>query len=213
MTTTDWLRIASTQFTGFGAKTAMYRGNGARKLAVVVPGGGYTCDMPLLYYLTNHAADAGYDVVNVAYDEDTAHPIDKVALANDLATLLREGLASGGYDEVIVVCKSLGCRIFSTLLSTEPAVAAGVQKVVLITADYSDATITAIPSTFPHVLHIVGSLDKTKPPRRGLDKGATLQVLNLTKSDHGLDVPGDTYGSIENVKSVVKAFSTFVGIQ
>lgn len=38
-----------------------------KKIAVLFPGIGYTCDKPLLYYSAKLAAEAGYEVVRVPY--------------------------------------------------------------------------------------------------------------------------------------------------
>ena len=44
-----------------------YKGEGIRKIAVLFPGIGYTCDKPLLYYSAKLAAERGYEVVRVPY--------------------------------------------------------------------------------------------------------------------------------------------------
>lgn len=41
----------------------------SKKLAVILPGTGYTKDKPLLYYATTIAMKKGYDIVSVDYDK------------------------------------------------------------------------------------------------------------------------------------------------
>lgn len=42
-------------------------GSEYKKIAVLFPGIGYTCDKPLLYYAAQIAAEQGYEIVKVNY--------------------------------------------------------------------------------------------------------------------------------------------------
>ena len=91
------------------------------KVAVILPGVGYTCERPLLYYCAKIVKAMGYEVIKIQYP---SMPIKK-----DLATMKEDcqiGLEHLNrvldpemirqYDEILFVSKSIG-----TLIGTEYA--------------------------------------------------------------------------------------------
>ena len=86
-----------------------------RKIAVLFPGIGYTCDKPLLYYGAKLAAEKGYEVVRVPYGNfppGGKGDAEKMYLCFVSAREQSEDILSGvdwaAYDEVVFFSKSVG---------------------------------------------------------------------------------------------------------
>src|SRR3954454_14864811 len=76
-----------------------------RGLLIILPGRGYTCDFPVLHYLSIAAADLGCDVLNVWYSFQIASiPNDQVTmqqLAAEVEQAIGEVLKRG-YKHVVI---------------------------------------------------------------------------------------------------------------
>ncbi len=95
-------------------------------LAIMLPGLGYTCDMPLFYFIVSHLLDQGTEVLQVAYDyahNPTYHGMvaaeRQAWLIADATAACRAGLARRPYRRITLVGKSLGTRAMAHLLNTE----------------------------------------------------------------------------------------------
>ncbi len=102
------------------------QGRDTTHLAIVLPGLGYTCDMPLLYYTVSLLLDCGADVLQVeyAYGQEAAYrslPADERThrLIADAGSACRAALGQRGYRRATLVGKSLGTRAMPHLLADE----------------------------------------------------------------------------------------------
>ena len=91
-----------------------------KKIAVLFPGIGYTCDRPLLYYTGKLAAGMGYEIVRVSYgnfpsgakgNREKMQRCFEIAL-EQTRELLREA-DWAAYDEILFVSKSIGTAVAS----------------------------------------------------------------------------------------------------
>ncbi len=97
-----------------------------KKLVVLFPGIGYTCDKPLLYYADDLAANAGYERIKVSYvlpgDKKIRGNLEKMEEAfRILYARAEECLADvdwSEYEEVVFVSKSIGTVIASAYAKT-----------------------------------------------------------------------------------------------
>ncbi len=96
-------------------------------LALVLPGFGYSCDMPLLYFTVSHLLDRGADVLQVEYDygrQPDYRALDANArlrwLRADVAAAWQAAVAQRPYRRFTAVGKSLGTRALPELLAAEP---------------------------------------------------------------------------------------------
>ncbi len=87
----------------------------ADKLAVIIPGIGYTKDRPLLYYSAKYLKSLGYEIVHIAFSDmpkDIMHDDEGKLLAVKLACAqTAEQLSKVSFDsysDVVFVGKSLG---------------------------------------------------------------------------------------------------------
>lgn len=91
------------------------------KLLVMLPGRGYTCKHPVLYYLGRVALPLGYDVLSVEYGFQAANAeLDSSNIAflqEDAEAALRPALQRG-YRHVCIAGKSLGTPLAGELART-----------------------------------------------------------------------------------------------
>ncbi|MGB3307678.1 MAG: alpha/beta family hydrolase [Thermomicrobiales bacterium] len=86
----------------------------AHGLAILLPGLGYTCDMPFFYYTELQFLVGGFDVLRVDYDyrqpggQAWGKPEHERRLIDDVTAAVRMGVSQNAYDSVTVVGKSLG---------------------------------------------------------------------------------------------------------
>lgn len=97
----------------------------AKKLAVLFPGVGYTCDKPLLYYSEKMARAQGYEVIRISYGllpEGIKGNDDKkkeaLIFAVDQAGKQLQDIDLAKYSDVVFFSKSLG-TIVSTMLAAK----------------------------------------------------------------------------------------------
>ena len=86
-----------------------------RKIAVLFPGIGYTCDKPLLYYSAKLAAEKGYEVVRVPYGSfppgvkgDAEKMYRCFVSAREQAEDILRGVDWPAYGDVVFFSKSVG---------------------------------------------------------------------------------------------------------
>ena len=96
-------------------------------LAVLLPGFGYTLDMPLFFYAENLLLERGWDVLRVEYayhrlPESEVSPRSKMVerLYADTTAAWRAGLGQRSYERVALIGKSLGTLAMGHLLTAEP---------------------------------------------------------------------------------------------
>jgi hypothetical protein len=91
------------------------------KLLIMLPGRGYTCEHPVMYYLRRTAMTQGYDVLSVQYGFQAAHADfepDKIAYLPEEVQKAVQQTLPGGYRRVCVAGKSLGTPLAAGLIKT-----------------------------------------------------------------------------------------------
>ena len=111
----------------------------AEHLAVLLPGMGYTCDMPLFYYAENLLTERGADVLRVEYAYGRRADFGELSddeqlrwLLADATAAYRVGLGQRAYRDVTLVGKSLGTLAMGHLLTAEER-PAGTTRAVWLT--------------------------------------------------------------------------------
>jgi pimeloyl-ACP methyl ester carboxylesterase len=174
-----------------------------RGLVILLPGRGYTCDYPVLYYLRKAAVILNYDVLSVRYGfqvmpqgSGDAFPSDTLAAEVDQVV---EQVLQPGYARLIVVGKSLG-----TPLAVRYAAQA--ERLILLTPigtsvqDAGDKPILAVsgsadPSYQPEVVGLVGT---------------NVRWIVLDGLDHSLEMRGDWEASLDALHQVTQACVDFI---
>lgn len=86
-----------------------------KKIAVLFPGIGYTCDKPLLYYSAKLAAEAGFEVVRVPYGDfpsgvrgDESKKYQCFISAREQSEEILRNVDWEEYDDIVFFSKSVG---------------------------------------------------------------------------------------------------------
>lgn len=191
-------------------------------LAVVLPGAGYTCQMPLLYYPTRLLLGAGADVLWVEYAylgqaAFRALPDDEQErrFFADVEAALRTGGAQRSYARLTLVGKSLGTLAMGHLLGARAAGAAGgrADAVWLTPLLRNERLRRQIGEHRPPSCIVIGTADPHYDPAL-LDEvrvatGGAAVVVN--GADHSLEVAGDVRRSLQALERTVRAVQTLVG--
>jgi predicted alpha/beta-hydrolase family hydrolase len=188
-------------------------------LAVLLPGFGYTLDMPLFYYAQNLLLERGWDVLRVEYAYNT-HPEFQTLpemernqwLLADTMAAWRAGLGQQTYDRVVLIGKSLGTLAMGHLLTmADPPPNVGAVWLTPLLAEerlrqqisqYGGPSLFVIGTADPHFDPVV--LEKMQVATIG-------EAVVVRNADHGMDIPGDPIASVRAVERVVEALSRFLG--
>jgi pimeloyl-ACP methyl ester carboxylesterase len=192
--------------------------NAIDALAVLLPGFGYTLDMPLFYYAENLLLERGWDVLRVEYaynrlPEAEISPQSKMVerLYADAMAAWRAGLGQRQYERVALVGKSLGTLAMGHLLTVEnpPPATSAVWLTPMFTVDRLREQIALYggPSLF-----VIGTDDPHYDPEimRAMTLATNGETVVVEGADHGMDIPGDPVASVRAVERVVEALGRFL---
>jgi predicted alpha/beta-hydrolase family hydrolase len=187
-------------------------------LAVLLPGFGYTLDMPLFYYAENLLLEWGWDVLRVEYAYNTRPEFQKLPkperhswLLADTTAAWRAGLDQRTYERVVLIGKSLGTLAMGHLLTMAdpPPTVGAVWLTPLLTKERLRQQIQQYggPSLF-----VIGTADpEFEPVVLEQVQVATIgEVVVVKNADHGMDIPGDPIASVRAVERVVEALGRFL---
>ncbi len=186
-------------------------------LALVLPGFGYSCDMPLLYFTVNHLLDGGTDVLQVEYqynerqDYRTLEPHERQRwLQEDVSAAWQAALAQRKYQRFTVIGKSLGTRAMPTLISTEPLLKEACT--IWFTPMWQEASVAAWlrRSTQP-TLVVIGTADPlyTETLAEEIAANEHCTVTVLPDVDHSLEIPGKIIRSVQSLEHALIAVQGF----
>jgi predicted alpha/beta-hydrolase family hydrolase len=186
----------------------------SRKAALVLPGLGYTCQGPLLYYMTRMMVERGYDVLNVHYNYSEVKETDfeHIGLADGMAALeaLKE---QGEYEEVVIVGKSLGTMVMSLLLrhGKWPMIE-NTKKLIWLTPGWSEERFISemVSCTIPS-LQIIGTFDRHFSPewKNRVVANKNMKVSTIEGADHSLET-GKYETNIALLSKVMTQVSSFL---
>ena len=187
-------------------------------LAVLLPGFGYTLDMPLFYYAEKLLLDRGWDVLRVEYAynklpefQTLSEPEREQWLLADTTAAWRAGLGQRTYHRVVLIGKSLGTLAMGHLLimAVPPPNVGAVWMTPLLAEErlrqqisqYGGPSLFVIGTADPHFDPVV--LEKMQVATIG-------EAVVVRNADHGMDIPGDPIASVRAVERVVEALSRFL---
>jgi predicted alpha/beta-hydrolase family hydrolase len=187
-------------------------------LAVLLPGFGYTLDMPLFYYAENLLLERGWDVLRVEYAYNTRPEFQGLTkperdrwLLEDTTAAWRAGLGRRAYERVVLIGKSLGTLAMGHLLTTAgppPNVGAvwltptlAEERLRQQIRQYGGPSLFVIGTADPHFDPVV--LERMQVATIG-------EAVVVRNADHGMDIPGDPIASVRAVERVVEALGRFL---
>lgn len=184
-----------------------------RHVAIVLPGMGYTTDMPLLHYPARLLLQTGADllVVDYAYsrraDFAALPPSEREAwLFADVVAAYRAALAQRPYHEVTLLGKSLGTLAMARLLATE-AELVGARTVWLTPLLTDDRVWAQLRRAGRPSVVAIGTADPFYDEARIAEVRALsgTEVVVIDGADHSLELPGDALGSLAALERVLRA--------
>jgi predicted alpha/beta-hydrolase family hydrolase len=190
----------------------------AREIAIVLPGVGYTCHMPLLYYPSQVMLALGMDVLWVEYNyirrrdyRALSDAEQKQWLFADVAAACQAALAQRSYQQVTLVGKSLGTTAMSHLLATDAQFARS-RQVWLTPVLRNDEVRSQIHHSGPRALVAIGTADPFYDPAYLGDLQAAVrsEVVVVDGADHSLEIVGNVQQSLQVLERVTQAVQVFV---
>ena len=192
----------------------------ARRLAILLPGRGYSCAMPVLFYPARWFSSRGADVLTIEYGfsqpgqampalggEDLLH-----WLGADAAAALQAGLRAGDYTEVVLVGKSIGTLALSQLLSALPSGPAF--SFLWLTPLFKHPALReALLRTRPRSLFVQGTGDPHYDPHwfAEMRTACAAQALLIPDADHSLEFGGDFPAAFAALQNLLAELSAFTG--
>ena len=211
--------------TGYEGKpvpnTFMRQRDATSHAAIILPGLGYTAQMPLLFYTGNHLLARNADVLLVNYDYMTAfRTLDRATqhrwLVADAEAAYRSLSEQRAYDRVTIVGKSLGTMAMAHLFATQTFPAR--VDALWLTPVLSNPDVRAHIAAFDGPsLVVIGTADRFYDAdvlaQIGETPSRTFAIID--GADHGISFPNsdgtiDVLQSIHALETAMKAVTTFL---
>lgn len=197
--------------------TLLWQEKQARQVGIVLPGIGYTCQMPLLYYASQSMLALGMDVLWVEYNylrrpdyRMLSGAEQNERLFTDVTGACRIALAQRSYLGVTLIGKSMGTRAMAHLIAMEAGFADC--RDVWLTPVLRDSKVREQISRRRHALVVIGTADPYYDPGflAGLRANTRREVVAVEGADHSLEIQGDVGSSLIILDQVTRAIQEFV---
>ncbi len=184
-------------------------------LIVLLPGGNYGVDGPMLYYLSEMLQASGWDSLAVTYGYQTRMEELSVetipGLVGECIAAVQYIISERAYPRVALAGKSIGASIAAHICQVEPALEAA--RLVLLNPPLGHAFFdnTFVETTQPAFL-VTGTADRFYEAAaiESLRASRTFELCVIKEADHSMDVLGDIDASVEAVKRVVTGAVAFL---
>ena len=190
----------------------------ARHVAILLPGIGYTCDMPLLYYPARLLLARGMDVLRVEYDYQQRADF-KMATADeqgrrvvaDVTAACQAVLVQRDYEQITFAAKSLGTLALGPILTADArlAHAHAVWLTPLLRIDHLRAHMARWGG---HSLFVIGTSDPHYDAAylAEVQSATGGEAVVVDGADHSLEIAGDVLRSLEAMMQVMRAVQQFL---
>jgi pimeloyl-ACP methyl ester carboxylesterase len=187
-------------------------------LALLLPGRGYTTEMPLFFYPALLLLERGVDVLRLDVNYSEREDFQALEMNEQLRHLFAEvvaayqaGMARQDYRQVTLVGKSLGTLAMGHLLTsaTLPPVVNAIWLTPLLRFDFLREQIKTFAG---RSLFVIGTADPHYDAQclAELQQAATGEVVTIEGADHGMNIAGDVSGSIKALGKIVQAIDAFL---
>ena len=196
--------------------TLLWQEKEARQVAVIFPGVGYTCHMPLLYYPSQALLALGMDVLWVEYNyiRQPAYRMLSGAEQNqwliaDVAAACKNVRAQRAYQEIVLIGKSMGTRAMAQLIATDARLAQC--RDVWLTPVLRDDTVREQIRSRRQALVVIGTADPYYDSAylAELQAETPSRVLVVQDADHSMEIKGDVRSSLMVLEKVTLAIEVF----
>ncbi|ALS75005.1 hypothetical protein AUC31_07090 [Planococcus rifietoensis] len=186
-----------------------------RKLAIFLPGIGYTAKSPLFHYTERLLAEQEYDILRINYDynnplynEYTMAEIEE-AVKYDVKQVIDRVLKGSIYEKFFLVAKSLGTIALANELERKKF--KGAKTVWLTPLIKHEDIFQAMKECQNPALSFIGDKDHYYDRSRmeELQANKELDSHVLKDVNHGMDFIGDPLKSIDVLKAVITDIHAF----
>ena len=187
---------------------------GALRLGLILPGLRYSCDMPLLFYPARLMIQRQTAVLQVHSDYTQAafQSASKAEqahwLAEDAQAALKAGTAAGEFRDLVLIGKSIGTLALASL------VAGGIQApaIWLTPLLRQPRLVEAALQQKGPALFVGSSSDPTfdTAQLQRIQAAGKGEGLVVSGADHGLEIPGDIFASLEIMRQVLERIQAFL---
>jgi acetyl esterase/lipase len=184
-------------------------------LIVLLPGGNYGADGPMLYYIGEMLQASGWDSLALTYgyqsrmEELSLETIP--GLVGECIAALQHVLAEREYPRIGLAGKSIGASVAAHICQVEPACEAA--RLVLLNPPlghpFFDSTFL---ETRQAAFLATGTADRfyDQGALEALHASRVFELCVIENADHSMDVVGDLEASVEAVKQVVGDAAQFL---
>lgn len=186
---------------------------GAKKLAIILPGAGYTSQAPLLHFSTGLFIKKSYDVLQVNYQYTDKHFDDfsevNKAIKLDVKNVIDIVLNNKTYDNFYLIGKSIGTIAMSSELNRD--VFKDAKSIWLTPLIHRDDVLNAMVKSSNKGLSIIGDKDPCYSSDRLLKIKDNRNITSklVPNVDHSLEYDEDILKSIDVLKSVIQEIEQF----
>lgn len=186
-----------------------------RKLAIFLPGIGYTAKSPLFHYTERLLAEQEYDILRINYDynnplynEYTMAEIEE-AVKQDAKQVIDQVLKGSLYEKFFLVAKSLGTIALANEIERKKF--KGAKTVWLTPLIKHEDIFQAMKECQNPALSFIGDKDHYYDRSRmeELQANKELDSHVLKDVNHGMDFIGDPLKSIDVLKDVITDIHAF----
>lgn len=201
----DWLTTPAAEFGDVRHRYLYHTDPTSDRLLVLLPGRGYTNEMPLLYGLRMVGVQHGWDTLSVTYGfhaQPEQEPGDLNAEVRDVLT--HEGLKRD-YRYVCLAGKSLGTPL--AIRAAQLNLAEHTSFILLTPVVDSHAQVQGMPT-----LAIIGTADRAYSPElvESTRQSPNVQWKTVERADHSLEIPGDWRQSLQILTEVMADCEAFL---
>jgi dienelactone hydrolase len=190
----------------------------ANHVAVVLPGYGYRCYGPAIYYPSLSLLSLGADVLWVEYAYDREPDYGQLQPSarrewrlSDSKAAIDEALKQGQYDKFTLVGKSIGALVTGDLLTDDRRLRSA--RAIYLTPLLRNERLRAQLERLDNLsLFVSGSADSEYDAEFAarLREKSTARFLLLEGADHSLEVPGDALRSLGMLKQLTEQTIDFL---
>ncbi|WP_100372361.1 alpha/beta family hydrolase [Bacillus sp. FJAT-45037] len=182
------------------------------KLAIMLPGAGYTTKAPLLHFSTGLFYNEGYDIlhVNYTYNQEELAQLKAQDFITGVERAVEAELDGRHYDSVYVVAKSLGTIALSSMVR-DKKFSSTMKAVWLTPLINKDEVFDAMMNSVYKSLCVIGDQDPYYSKKRidELKSHDTMTCKVIPGANHGLQLDHDVMKSIDLLKEVMEEIKKF----
>ena len=188
------------------------------RIAILLPGWEYTCQMPLLYYPARLLLHLGWDALQVEYTYNLRHDFQAASPSEQLKWLFADAeaaftsaMAQRDYSKVALIGKSIGTLAMGELLTTQAKLAQA--RAVWLTPLFRNERLkNQINQCRQPSLFVIGTADPNYTPTIMAEAKEYTggEAVVIEGADHSLEIKDNIPESLKALRKVIDALERFL---